>query len=100
MEMKVVDENDQEVPRGVSRRELVSRMIKGDTKVDYLGNCPRLPRKRPGEDGCASGDMVHKDEKGWFFFRHFRKGSANCRRAGDFIQPESCRSASSACTRT
>lgn len=30
--------------------------------------------------------MVHKDEKGWYFF-DYRKGS-ELRRAGEFIQPE------------
>ena len=33
-----------------------------------------------------SGDMVHVDEDGWFFF-DYRKGGG-LRRAGDFIQPE------------
>ena len=84
MEMKVVDENDQEVPRGVTG-ELVSRMIKGDTKVDYLG-LPEASEEKTRGGWLRSGDMVHKDEKGWFFF-DFRKGS-ELRRAGDFIQPE------------
>jgi len=33
-----------------------------------------------------TGDIVHKDDEGWYFF-DYRKGT-ELRRAGDFIQPE------------
>lgn len=84
MEMKVVDENDQEVPAGTTG-ELVSRMIKGDTKVDYLG-LPEASEEKTRGGWLRSGDMVHKDDRGWYFF-DFRKGS-ELRRSGDFIQPD------------
>jgi crotonobetaine/carnitine-CoA ligase len=84
MELKVVDEDDNEVKPGETG-ELIVKMLKGETKVDYL--------KRPDESAdktrggwLRTGDMVHRDEKGWFFF-DYRKGT-ELRRAGDFIQPD------------
>lgn len=84
MELKVVDDEDNEVAPGLTG-ELIVKMLKGETKVDYL--------KRPDESAdktrggwLRTGDMVHRDEKGWFFF-DYRKGT-ELRRAGDFIQPD------------
>ena len=84
MEFKVVDENDNDVPPGVTG-ELISRMIKGETKVDYLGLVEESEEKTRG-GWLRSGDMVHRDENGWYFF-DYRKGT-ELRRAGDFIQPD------------
>lgn len=84
MEFKVVDENDNEVPAGQTG-ELISRMIRGETKVDYLG-LPDASQEKTKGGWLRSGDMVHKDEKGWYFF-DYRKGT-ELRRAGDFIQPD------------
>ncbi|MBI5552348.1 MAG: AMP-binding protein [Desulfobacterales bacterium] len=84
MEFKVVDEYDQPVPPGDSG-ELICRMTKGDTKVDYLDNKSASEEKTRG-GWLRTGDIVSKDENGWYFFRH-RKGS-ELRRAGDFIQPD------------
>jgi crotonobetaine/carnitine-CoA ligase len=84
MEFKIVDENDNPVPVGQTG-ELISRMIRGDTKVDYLGLPDESQDKTKG-GWLRSGDMVHKDENGWYFF-DFRKGT-ELRRFGDFIQPE------------
>lgn len=84
MELKVVDENDNEVPTGESG-ELIIRMLKGETKVDYLGK-PEDSKKKTRGGWMRMGDMVHRDKDGWYFFDH-RKGS-ELRRAGDFIQPE------------
>jgi crotonobetaine/carnitine-CoA ligase len=84
MQFKVVDEDDREVPAG-QPGELICRMMKGDTKVDYLDNAQASEEKTRG-GWLRTGDIVVKDEKGWFFFRH-RKGS-ELRRAGDFIQPD------------
>jgi crotonobetaine/carnitine-CoA ligase len=84
MEFKVVDENDQPVPPGAPG-ELICRMTKGDTRVDYLDNKSASEDKTRG-GWLRTGDIVTKDEKGWYFFRH-RKGS-ELRRAGDFIQPD------------
>ncbi|MDT8273124.1 MAG: AMP-binding protein, partial [Desulfomonilia bacterium] len=84
MEFKVVDENDKEVPVG-EKGELISRMIRGDTKVDYLG-LPEASKEKTMGGWLRSGDIVHKDAEGWYYF-DFRKGT-ELRRAGDFIQPD------------
>jgi len=84
MEFKVVDENDNAVPPG-QPGELISRMVRGETKVDYLG-LPEASQEKTKGGWLRSGDIVHKDEKGWYFF-DYRKGSG-LRRAGDFIQPD------------
>jgi len=60
-------------------------MNKGDTTVDYLGNKEASDAKTRG-GWLRTGDMVTRDEQGWYFFQH-RKGS-ELRRAGDFIQPD------------
>ena len=84
MELKVVDETDRELgPHQVG--ELLVRMIKGKTEVNYLGRPEESEAKTRG-GWLRTGDMVHKDEKGWFFF-DYRQGTA-LRRAGDFIQPD------------
>lgn len=84
MEFKVVDDNDNEVPSGKTG-ELISRMVRGETKVDYL-DLPEASAEKTKGGWLRSGDMVHKDENGWYFF-DFRKGS-ELRRAGEFIQPD------------
>lgn len=84
MEFKVVDENDAPVP-DEKTGELIVRMTKGETKVDYLGK-PEASAEKTRGGWLRTGDMVHKDEKGWYYF-DFRKGN-ELRRAGDFIQPD------------
>jgi carnitine-CoA ligase len=84
MEFRVVDEADQPVSNG-EIGELIVRMIKGETRVDYLDN-PEASREKTRGGWLRTGDMVHRDGQGWYFF-HFRKGS-ELRRAGDFIQPD------------
>ncbi len=84
MELKVVDENDRELGPDQAG-ELLVRMIKGKTEVNYLGRPEESEAKTRG-GWLRTGDMVHRDDKGWFFF-DYRKGTA-LRRAGDFIQPD------------
>ncbi len=84
MEMKVVDDGDNEVGPGETG-ELICRMLKGETKVDYLGK-PDESRDKTRGGWLRTGDMVHKDENGWYYF-DFRKGT-ELRRSGDFIQPD------------
>ncbi|MBE0480723.1 MAG: AMP-binding protein [Dehalococcoidia bacterium] len=84
MEMKVVDENDSEVSPGTTG-ELICRLLRGDTKVDYLGK-PEESKEKTRGGWLRTGDMVHKDKNGWYFF-DYRKGT-ELRRAGDFVQPE------------
>jgi crotonobetaine/carnitine-CoA ligase len=84
MEFKVVDDADNEVPHG-EHGELIVRMTKGETKVDYLGK-PEASEEKTRGGWLRTGDIVHRDEAGWYYFNH-RKGS-ELRRAGDFIQPD------------
>ncbi|MBI9085288.1 MAG: AMP-binding protein [Desulfobacterales bacterium] len=84
MEFKVVDEEDTDLPHGQSG-ELIVRMTKGETKVDYLGQADASEEKTRG-GWLRTGDVVHRDESGWYYFDH-RKGS-ELRRSGDFIQPD------------
>ena len=84
LEMKLVDENDIEVPTG-EKGELVSRMKSGETEVQYLGKDKESKEKTRG-GWLRSGDVCHRDENGFFYF-DFRKGSG-LRRQGDFIQPD------------
>ncbi|MFA5321361.1 MAG: AMP-binding protein [Smithella sp.] len=82
--MKIVDENDKEVGPFV-KGELISKMTFRSTKVDYFGKKKESDEKTKG-GWLRSGDICHKDEKGFLFF-DFRKGGG-LRRQGDFIQPD------------
>ncbi|MCP4755457.1 MAG: AMP-binding protein [Proteobacteria bacterium] len=84
MEMKVVREDDSECQAGESG-ELVSRMATGETEVVYHGN-PKASENKTRGGWLRSGDIVHQDEEGWFYF-DYRKGGG-LRRQGDFIMPE------------
>jgi len=84
MEMKVVDENDNECPPFV-KGELISRMKGGKTEVEYLGRQKESAEKTRG-GWLRSGDICHTDENGNFYF-DYRRGT-ELRRQGDFIQPD------------
>ncbi len=84
MEMKVVDENDNECPPGV-QGELISRMKQGKTEVTYLGKDEESKEKTRG-GWLRLGDICHTDENGNFYF-DYRRGT-ELRRHGDFIQPD------------
>lgn len=84
MEMKVVREDDTECEPG-EKGELISRSKTGETKVTYHKNAEASDAKTRG-GWLRSGDIVHRDEEGWYYF-DFRKGGG-LRRQGDFIMPE------------
>ncbi len=84
MEFKVVDEEDNALPPGESG-ELICRLLKGETRVDYLG-MPEASEEKTRGGWLRTGDMVHRDKDGWYFF-DYRKGE-ELRRSGDFIQPD------------
>ncbi|RLB90686.1 MAG: ATP-dependent acyl-CoA ligase, partial [Deltaproteobacteria bacterium] len=84
MQFTVVDEDDNKLGDNETG-ELICKMMRGDTKVDYLGQ-PEASEEKTKGGWLRTGDMVHKDANGWYFFDH-RKGS-ELRRAGDFIQPD------------
>ena len=84
LEMKVVREDDSECDPG-EIGELISRGLLGATEVNYHGNKEASEAKTRG-GWLRSGDLVHQDENGWYYF-DFRKGGG-LRRQGDFIMPE------------
>jgi crotonobetaine/carnitine-CoA ligase len=84
LEMKVVRDDDSECEPG-EIGELISRMLTGETKVEYHGNQEASEAKTRG-GWLRSGDMIHQDADGWLYF-DFRKGGG-LRRQGDFIMPE------------
>lgn len=85
LDIKVVDEDDNECPPGVSG-ELISRPPGGaEFKVEYYKNKKASDSKTRG-GWLRSGDMVHKDEDGWLFF-DYRKGGG-LRHNGDFVSPD------------
>jgi crotonobetaine/carnitine-CoA ligase len=84
IEIKVVREDDTECEPG-EIGELISRMVMGETEVEYHGKKDASEAKTRG-GWLRSGDMVHRDEDGWLYF-DFRKGGG-LRRQGDFIMPE------------
>lgn len=84
MEFKIVDKDDNEVPTNETG-ELICRLLKGETKVDYLG-LPEASAEKTRGGWLRSGDMVCRDKEGWYYFQH-RKGE-ELRRSGDFIQPD------------
>ena len=84
MEMKIVDENDNEVPPG-TKGELICRSKTGKTEVEYFGKEKESKEKTRG-GWLRSGDICHQDEDGYYYF-DFRTGGG-LRRQGDFIQPD------------
>jgi len=81
LEMKVLDENDNECPPGVLG-EICSRPVGSDASVDYYGNEKASKAKTRG-GWLRSGDVGHTDENGWFYF-DFRSGGG-IRHNGDFV---------------
>jgi crotonobetaine/carnitine-CoA ligase len=84
LEMKILDENDEECPPGVLG-EICSRPAGGGpVSVEYHGNREASEKKTRG-GWLRSGDMGHADEEGWLFF-DYRKGGG-IRHNGDFVNP-------------
>jgi crotonobetaine/carnitine-CoA ligase len=85
LEMKIVDENDNECPPH-EIGELVSRPATGEkAEVEYYKN-PEASKNKVRGGWLRSGDMSHTDEEGWFFF-DYRKGGG-IRHNGDFVHPD------------
>ena len=82
LEMKIVDEADNECPPGVIG-EIVSRPATGEpAEVEYYAN-KEASREKTAGGWLRSGDMGHRDADGWLFF-DYRKGGS-IRHNGDFI---------------
>jgi carnitine-CoA ligase len=65
-EMQVVDHNDQELPPGAVG-ELIYRPAGGAALTEYYKNPDATAEKTRG-GWIRSGDLVYKDEDGYFFF--------------------------------
>lgn len=83
LEMKVLDESDQECPAGVVG-EICSRPSGGEAEVAYHDN-PEASAEKTRGGWLRSGDMGHTDAEGWLFF-DYRKGGG-LRHNGDFVNP-------------
>jgi acyl-coenzyme A synthetase/AMP-(fatty) acid ligase len=83
-DMKVVDENDKPCPPNVPG-ELIARIKIMGATVNYFDN-PEASDKKTRGGWIRSGDMVHTDENGWYFFDY--RAGGGLRRSGDFIQPD------------
>lgn len=84
LEMRIVDEADQECPPGV-QGELISRAVTGESAVVTYFNNPKASDSKTAGGWLRSGDICHRDAEGWLFF-DYRKGGG-IRRNGDFINP-------------
>ncbi len=85
LEMKIVDESDNECPPHVIG-EIVARPATGEpAQVEYYKN-PDASKKKVRGGWLRSGDMGHTDEGGWLFF-DYRKGGG-IRHNGDFVHPD------------
>jgi len=85
LDMKILDENDEECPPGVVG-EICSRPANREEKpeVEYYDN-PKASAEKTRGGWLRSGDMGHRDEDGWYYF-DYRKGGG-LRHNGDFINP-------------
>jgi crotonobetaine/carnitine-CoA ligase len=82
IEMKILDENDQECPPGVLG-EICSRPLSGDPPmVEYHGN-PEASAKKTRGGWLRSGDIGHRDAEGWLFFDY--RAGGGIRHNGDFV---------------
>ncbi len=81
-EYRIVDEDDNDVPRGQSG-ELQFRPANGTPYVvEYFAD-PAASAKKCAQGWLRMGDVVHEDADGWLYF-NYRKG-AGIRRNGEFI---------------
>jgi len=84
LEMKILDDDDQECPPGVLG-EVSSRPAGGGSaQVEYYDN-PEASSAKTRGGWLRSGDIGHRDQDGWLFF-DYRKGGG-LRHNGDFVNP-------------
>ena len=82
LEMDVVDDGGRPVAaRHVG--ELVLRPVGGEAKLSYYKN-PEASARKVRDGWLHTGDMVSRDEDGWFYFSH-RREEGGLRKAGEFI---------------
>jgi len=84
IEMKILDEEGNECPPGVTGEICVRPAGGGEAAVEYYGN-PEASRKKIRGGWNRSGDMGHQDADGWLFFDY--RAGGGIRHNGDFINP-------------
>lgn len=84
VEMKILDEDGNECPPGVTGEICCRPEGGGDAAIEYFGDPEASARKIRG-GWNRSGDMGHADENGWLFF-DYRVGGG-IRHNGDFVNP-------------
>jgi crotonobetaine/carnitine-CoA ligase len=82
LEADVVDDRDRPVGPG-QPGELLLRPAGGEAAMEYYKNPEASARKIRG-GWLHTGDIVRRDEDGWFFFLH-RKEEGGLRKLGEFI---------------
>jgi crotonobetaine/carnitine-CoA ligase len=83
-EVRVVDAQDRQCPPGAVG-ELIFRPLERPAQIVYWHDAAATQQKVQA-GWLRSGDMVHRDAEGYFFF-HYRQGDA-IRRNGEFINPD------------
>lgn len=82
LEVRIVDEEDNECPRGIAG-EIIFRNADGSApKVTYFKN-EEASNKKVSNGWLRMDDIGHMDEDDWLYF-HYRKGGG-IRRNGDFV---------------
>jgi crotonobetaine/carnitine-CoA ligase len=84
IEMKILDEDDDECAPGVVGEICVRPAGGGDAEVEYFGN-PEASKKKIRRGWNRSGDMGHRDADDWLFFDY--RAGGGIRHNGDFINP-------------
>ncbi len=84
VEMKILDEDGNECPPGVTGEICCRPAGGGDATIEYFGD-PEASAKKIRGGWNRSGDMGHADENGWLFF-DYRVGGG-IRHNGDFVNP-------------
>lgn len=84
LEVRIVDENDNEVPTGQAG-EIIFRNADGTSPVvRYLKN-PDATLKKTRGGWLRMGDIGYADEDGWLYFLY--RSGGGIRRNGDFVNP-------------
>ncbi len=84
MEVKVLDGDDNECPRGTAGEICFCNADGSSPVVKYFKN-PEASSKKTNGGWLRMGDVGHMDDAGWLFF-HYRDGGG-IRRNGDFVNP-------------
>lgn len=84
LEMRIADENDNEVATGEPGEILFRNADGSPLVVNYLNN-PEATREKTRDGWLRMGDVGYVDDEGWLYFL-FRAGGG-IRRNGEFVDP-------------